>query len=149
MTVYSLEDPAIDWDAMVEADEQKRPRETLAKAILSEAMRKPSILRERLKFKAGASPCRFTIGVLPSDAFTRVVEEHSSRIGVFWWCCFLHGLRSLDWPDKPETHTVDGVEYIKPDWLKRTFVRHLRVVAEEIGGYVLAFNKVEEEEVHL
>jgi hypothetical protein len=148
LTVYSLEDRAIDWDAMVEADEKKRPKVQLKKELMGEAMLRPSILRDRVKVKSGEQLCRFGAGVIPSDALTRINDERHA-VGVFWWMCFLSGLRSLDWPDKPETHLIDGVEYIKPEWLKQVFVGPLHKVGEEIGMYILAFNRVEENEVSL
>ncbi len=149
MTVYSLDDPAIDWNATLAADELKRAKPVFVKDTIKEAMRAPSVLLKRLKFKPGETPCRFTIGVIPSDVFTRLVAECGENIGVFWWVCFLHGVRDLDWPEKPAKHMVDGVEYVDPVWLKSRFIRNQRSDGTEIGSYVLAFNKFEEAEARL
>jgi hypothetical protein len=149
LTVYSLDDPAIDWEALTEADEQKRDRKTLHQELLKLALKQPSVLGKRLKFKAGETPMRVVVGVVPSDIFTRILEEHGGNVGTFWWCCFLYGVRNLDFPEKPETHLVENVEYVKPEWLKQRFVRNLRSVGTELGSYVLAFNKFEEDEARL
>ena len=149
--VHSVYDPAIDWAAMQDADKERRDKDALRSEIHSKAIDNLDALK-CLKFKSGETPTIFTIGVIPSDILTAIQDQHGglSRSAIeLRWRCFLSGLRDVSWQDKPEKRDVDGVSYVDPSWIKKTFVRGLRSVALEIGMYVWQFNRMTEDEARL
>jgi len=164
VTAISVQDPAIDWDRMVidtkAADEKLRGltdgevRQQLMLGHGAESRDSLSTAIGKLLIKPGETLTRFTVGVIPSDEMVRISDDcapmagkarHTERA----WRSFLASVRDIDgMGDKPTRgRTVQGVEYIDIDWLKKTFVRGLRDVAIEIGMCAWLWNQLTEDEV--
>jgi hypothetical protein len=74
-----------------------------------------------------------------------VATSSSERL----WRFFVNGIRKLEqWTgEQPAMKTINGVEYVDPAWLAKTFIRELRQVGIEIGAAVGAFNTLTQDEV--
>ena len=139
-TCVSLNDPAIDPDA------------SDLKAYGKAAKDNPACWRELLKMRAGQEPTVFEIGVVPPGELTRIMDEcvntKATRYEEAAWRCFLAGVRGIrSWSDDPPRVKRDGVEYVDPAWLAKTFARGLRAIAVEIGSFVYHWNQLTEDEI--
>ena len=147
ITVFSVEDPAIDWDKV---DDSGKDKDTKKRELYLKAIKDPSVLAKSLQFKEGLQPTSFTVGVVPPDILTRLQDEFGvEKPNSLRWGCFLNGLRDVSWPTPPKTRSVEGTSYVDPEWIKQTFVRGLHARACEVGMYVLAFNRLTDDEVRL
>lgn len=141
----SLRDVAIDWSTTPKEQDTDADSPThgqLVPAYRLARIKSPSSWRDNVRFKDGEKPTVFTIGVVPSSELNRIEDEcnrgdEGVRHTELGWRCFLQGLRGIDgFGVKPEMHTVDGIEYVKPAWLAATFVGPLRAVGVEIGSII-------------
>ena len=118
----------------------------------------PSAWRDFIKAKDGETITEFVIGVVPTEFAIRIEDECLGfreglriveRPDERMWRYFLHGLRDIKhWSDgEVPKKDFNGVEYVDPTWIKKTFVKHLREVALDIGRYVWAFNQLTEKEI--
>ena len=140
----SVKDPAIDADAT--------GSETLAE-FEQLRLKAPSAFRDKIKVKSGETLTEFLVGVIPADEMTRIQDEcrpgrPDAKYEEMFWRSFIHGLRDIKgWPDTVEKKNVGGVEYVRPEWIKKTFIRGLRSVALDIGSQVWSWNNLTEEEI--
>ena len=151
-TAVSILDPAIDWDKMIA--ESGKTKDQLMIEARAEAENALSGSVAKLAVKTGANLTRFTIGVIPSDEMTRIVDETSpnagrSRPSERFWRSFLASVRNIEGfePAPKRGRMVNGVEYCDTEWLKSTFIKGLRVVACEIGLYAWLWNQLTEAEI--
>jgi hypothetical protein len=140
-SVVSLYDSAIDQD--------KSDFEAFRKV----AAQSPDKWREFVFAKEGETLTEFHIGVIPPGEFCRITDSYGITSGKvqteqLCWSCFLYGLRGIDnWFEEVPTREVDGVTYVKPDYIKKTFVKNLRQVAVNVGMYIHLWNQITEDEV--
>ena len=162
-TAVSLLDPAIDWDKMI-ADAKASDSEhfdgcatcdaeikaRLVTDLRAEARQSPSVVAGKIAIKSGFSLTKFVIGVIPADHMVRIADEctMAGKYTESAWRCFLASVRDIEgFEPKPKRgRMVGGVEYCDTDWLKSTFVRGLRTIACEIGGYAWSWNQLTEDE---
>lgn len=153
VSVISFHDPAIDMEASARVSVPGQPEPVLEYGV--KRITDPASWRDTVVFKAGQAPTVFSIGVIPPAELTRIEDE--CRVGVdgkerrkeLFWRSFMAGLRGIEngpWKDVPKK-SVDGVEYIDPAWIARTFVRGLRDVALDIGWVVYRWNQLQDDDV--
>ncbi len=167
VSCVSIYDTAIDWERSTKptAEQEQRYYATgqtapaLAYQITQD--RSPSSWRDSLVFKDGQTPTEFILGVVPPSELSRIEDEcrlgraDVARMRELCWRCFLHGLRDIRGGPTTEItdrdgqkrqgvpkKMVDGIEYVDPAWLQRTFVAHLRDVATEIGLVIWRWNQL-------
>lgn len=131
LEIFSPYDPAIDWDAMTEAE-----RTNLAHAI---GMADGSAWA-MAKFKPGEVPTKFKLGVIRPDAMARIEDKkpgEQERRHLY----FVESLIDVDWPDK-----VMNGDRVDRAWVEKVFIRELRPVALSMGAVAYAFNTVSETE---
>lgn len=114
----------------------------------------PTKAVELLLFKDGETPTRFVVGAVAPDEFNRILDEtqetrtHRGGGNERCWRMFLHGLRNIEgWSGDVKRYKVGELEYVDPAWLKRTFVGKLRTVALQVGGVIMAYNTLTEDEI--
>ena len=169
-TVYvSARDPAIDWDRVadreIERDESLRALDVstderrgaalvkFAKRMHSAASKQPSVTADWLLPKDGQRVVKFVIGVIPPGELARIHDEcrvftSEVKSAQLAWRSFIAGLRDIKdgpWDDVPK-RKVDGVEYVDPMWIGKTFVRGMRDVAEQVGSATWAWNQLTEDD---
>lgn len=137
-TLISFLDEAIDQEAT--------PEENFDRLSGPEGYRNPALWQELITLKQSMSPTVFVIGVIPPSEMVRIQDEcmGSKKFNELRWRAFLYGVRDIKgWEDseQPAKKMIDGVEYVDPVWLERTFVRSLHAVGLFVGGYVWAFNQ--------
>jgi hypothetical protein len=164
VTYVSIEDPAIDWPATIEKHEAANPGDlekvrvglrgsgttqlamqmiVLGKLDKDKGGRSISEMMGMLVFKSGEQPTRFQVGVIPPSDLTRILDEHARQSEGACWGAFLASVRGIEnGPGQAATHQVNGTTYVKPEWLRNTFVRGLREVAVEVGRVSLFWNSV-------
>jgi hypothetical protein len=160
-SIISCIDPAIDHEA---SDTKAFAGLSPDKEILSyigDRFERPSSWRDTVKFKDGASPTVFVIGVIPPAILNRIDDEcrTDSRPHEKHWRAFLHGVREIEngptisvvkdgrtIKTTPKTE-INGVEYVDSQWLSSTFIRGLRNVAIEIGAVCYHWNQMSETDV--
>lgn len=145
-------DSAIDWDASF-------PGLSVEDAVQSfhiELFVEPSRWRDILKFKEGAQPTVFELGVVPSAELARIEDEcrlnrkDGQRQNEAYWRCFLagcRGIQNLGGEAPKKRSSVDGVERIDPEWLASTFVGHLRQAAISVGSVIYRWNQLDPDTV--
>ena len=139
-TCVSLQDTAVDMEAMTEAD---------INSYTEKAQTNPSCWRDALKIKAGESPTVFRIGVVLPGDMVQIIDDCKIGRGDSWrpneaaWRCFLSGLRGIQgWAEEAPTIKRGNIEYVDPAWLAKTFARGLRPVAIEVGFAIFRFNQL-------
>ena len=140
ITVVSPFDPAI--------DESQSDLENFA----NDALKDPECWRKYFKFKEGATPTEFEIGVVPSAKLIQIESEcglGTEQINEtkLRWMCFLYGIRDIRnfGQDVPKV-TLNGVEYVDPEFLSKNFTRNLRHVASNIGAQIYFWNMLNDDE---
>lgn len=140
VTIVSPFDPAID-DSQTDMD-----------AFGEVALRNPESWREHFKFKEGATPTEFEIGVIPTAKLIQIesecgvgtddLEEQKLR-----WMCFLYGVRNIRnfGQDVPKVK-INGIEYVDPEFLSKNFTRNLRHVASNLGAQIYFWNMLNDDE---
>ena len=128
------QDPAVDQETSA-----------IGPQYAEECMKRPDAWRDRLKFRDGATPTEWILGVTPpAEANTADdMQGFSSKM----WHVFLHSVRDIKNGaelGKPEKVTRDGVEYIKPSWLAGVMVGPLRRCALDLGVVAWAWNRLTE-----
>ena len=140
VTVVSPFDPAI--------DESQSDMESYGSTALSD----PSAWRDHLKFKEGATPTEFEIGVIPSAKLIQIENEcgvntpdiQESKLR---WLCFLHGVREIrNFSQEVPKVTINGIEYVDPEFLAKNFTRNLRHVASNLGAQIYFWNMLNDDE---
>ena len=140
-TCISPYDPAVDTDA------------SDWKTYGAKMLTNPVAWREYIKTKPGETLTEFEVGVIPTDQLVKINDEcqhmpEQVRSEELRWRAFLHGLRGIKgWEGEVPKKTVNGVEYVDPAWLAKTFVRGLAASALFVGMIALAFNRLTEEEI--
>jgi hypothetical protein len=157
IAVVSVRDPAIDWDAMVAAEKAKegnqtKPYNDIKLALIEDygnaAINDPTAALAKIVVKSGQSLTKFIVGVIPGDEMTRISDECRGHFQALCWRSFLHSLRGIEGSaDKPNTVTVCGVQYVDPEWIKKTFIRGLRSWAIEIGMAAWSWNQLTGDEI--
>lgn len=156
----SVYDPAIDWVASPIADAE------LSKKYAEESIRNPSCFRDYVKPRAGEALTVYTIGAIPPDELVRIEDEcrpgpdvrevggvsveviPAPRNTEAAWRSFLLGVRDIEgWQARPEYHEVNGVRYVRPQWLKDNFGRGLRKIANDVGSRIWHWNQLTEDEI--
>jgi hypothetical protein len=98
--------------------------------------------------KDGERPTRFILGVIPPSDLARIADETAADTAAqkgnqLFWRAFLSGLRDVEnWPTAVEHREIDGVKYVDPAWLRRTFVRQLFATALDVGQAIWHWNKL-------
>lgn len=137
-SMVSIADPAIDRESL--------NVEEFAKAVLTN----PGSWREHVKAKPGESLTIFAIGVIPPDMMSRIADETGGNTDSheLRWRAFVSALRGIEnWSEEVPTHKIDGVEYVDPRWIKKTFVRGLRNIALDVGLVAYLWNMMTEAEI--
>jgi len=140
VTVVSPFDPAI--------DESQSDIESYGE----QALRDPGAWREHFKFKEGAEPTEFEIGVIPTAKLIQIESEcgiGSDNINEakLRWMCFLYGLRDIrNFGQEIPKVTVNGVDYVDPEFLSKNFTRNLRHVASNLGAVIYFWNMLNDDE---
>ena len=152
ITVISPSDPAIDRDNSPkrEGDDGK---EKLAYALdLTDG--KFGGWSEKLRFHAGEQPTKFLVGVIPSAEMNLIQDECLSEEGTKFnelcWRSFCSSIRDIEnfgGDMKIPKHKVDGIDYVSPAWLRRTFIGDLRDVAITIGFVAWQWNSLQETDI--
>ena len=150
ITVISPSDPAIDWDNSPKREDDDG-KEKLAYA-LDLADGKFGGWSEKLKFHAGELPTKFLVGVLPSAEMNLIQDEclgESTKFHELCWRSFCSSIRNIEnfGDGKIPKHKVDGIDYVSPAWLRRTFIGDLRDVAITIGFVAWQWNSLQEADV--
>lgn len=135
-------DPAIELDEVTKEDATKYGTERL---------KRPSCFREFLKFKQGAEPTVFEIGVVPPETLVRISDECPPINGMISescrWRTFLAGVRSIKpWSGEVPTKKINGIDYVDSQWLATNFARGLKEAALDIGLQIWYWNKLTEDE---
>ncbi len=140
ITVVSHLDPAIDQE------------QSTIDEYAEIALKNPQAWRDHFKFKEGAEPTEFEIGVIPSAKLIQIeseckVGEDDADENRLRWLCFIHGVRELRnfSTDIPKV-TINGVEYVDPEYLAKTFTRNLRRIATGIGAHIYFWNMLNDDE---
>lgn len=109
----------------------------------------PNHSAHALKFKQGETPTKFVLGVIPAEEMVRIADETREKPNEKSWRAFLAALRGIEgWPENPiPTRKVNDVEYVDPTWIKKHFVRGLRLVANDAGVIAWMWNQMTEAEV--
>jgi len=135
-------DPAVDADAS-----------NIGQDYLLRAMRNPTCWREDLKFKDGATPTEWILGIAPPSVINAAEDMPGSAAKA--WHIFLHSVRDIknagsltdSLPDRrPKKVTIGGVEYVDPEWLANVMRGHLRMCAKELGLIAYAWNQMTDED---
>lgn len=108
----------------------------------------PGCWREFIKAKPGESLTVFRVGVIPPDTMARISDEYKNDLSShgLQWASFIASLRDVEgWSEEVPKVKIDGIDYVDPKWVKRTFVRGLRNVGEEIGLKAFVWNQFTEE----
>ena len=142
ITVVSPSDPSIDIETS--------DLDGYAEVSLSN----PGSWRDYFKFKEGQEPTEFEIGVIPPSKLTQI--EHECKFGSqdfeegkLRWQCFLSSIRDIrKFDDSPlPKKTINGVDYVDPEYLSKHFGKHMRKVASHIGALAYYWNHLSEEEL--
>lgn len=130
-------DPAIDDESMTMLDWQ----------TVHDAWVHGGEWRDKIKFRQGEQPTVFAVGALTAEELNGVIDDTRGtppRLEERRWRAFLLGLRDITgWP----AHVVKVDGKVDKDWLRKTFVGPLRVIACDVGGAVLIFNSITEDEI--
>jgi hypothetical protein len=153
-SAISMTDPAIDYDASEKAPEELAKRVGMSGCLqyAVDALVRPASWRDTVKFKDGCEPTVFSIGIVPPSTLARIEDETrgegAGRVTEKYWRCFLAGIRKVaPWDGKVPMKTVNGIEYVDPEWLASTFCGHLRTVGIEIGRMVYSWQMLTGEDV--
>lgn len=163
IVVVSIADPAIDWEAAADkelveavakweaekapdgAKPERKTKEQMMDLESGRAIRDP-LATSRLPVKAGEQVCKFTLGVVPSDEIVRI-ESEDRDFNKQRWRWFVSSLVDVTGFGKPNKRKIGDVEYVDPEWTRKTFVRGYVEIGKEIGWYARMFNKVTEDEI--
>jgi hypothetical protein len=121
----------------------------------------PAGWREHIKPLPGEHLTVFHIGVIEPTALTMIEEDcgmsafspaADRRVSECQWRCFMAGLRDIEgWYETPRDMIPkikrDGVEYVDPSWIRRTFTRWLRRVGIDVGCTIWMYNQAGEEDL--
>lgn len=161
----SIQDPAIDWDALANAKLAEVDEKTQAPGLshderLSTARGK--VLGEwatkiqknpqatlDLPIKNGSTATKFLLGVIPPDEANRIQDEclTKGRYEELCFRAFCAALRHIDgWHENPPKRRVGEVEYVDPSWIRAQFVGRLRKVAVDAGRAAWAWNHLSEDD---
>lgn len=135
VTVVWEKDPAVD------------PEASDLEGFASAMAKNPGAWRDMLKFKEGAKPTEFVLGIIPPAELLDI--EDGGGLMTRLWRCALHSVREIrngPWKDIP-TIKVNDVEYVSPAWLATVFVGNLRGLAIFLGGTAYAWNQLTEGDV--
>jgi hypothetical protein len=124
------------------------------------AFREPGCWREVLSMRPGESPTVFKLGVIPPAELSQIEDKVSSGVGAqaIHFECFAASLRGItNGPTKKRERdgrtvhevpmvTRGGWDRVDADWLAKTFVRHLRKCAVEIGAIARLWNHLSEDD---
>lgn len=156
----SVSDPAIDIEKSDKVEFENSP----VLKYLFQRMVEPSSWRDCLTFKDGQKPTEFVIGMIPPCDLARIEDEcklgtKQAKTNEAGWRIFQIALRDIINGPTTEIEVsgrkrqgvpkvkVDGLDYVDPDWLRSTFVGHLRRVAIEIGHNAYQWNQLKPVEV--
>ncbi len=164
----SCYDPAVDWEAIIDAtieknkdlgkvkdanDRRARARTVFVAEYMAAAVRNPAAWREMLKFKNGESPTEFTLGALSSDDAVRMADECGASSGKLkpqelQWRAFLGACRDIrNWPtDVPKVRKGE-IEIVDASWLRNNFVLGLRAIALDVGSVAWMWNQFSEDDI--
>jgi hypothetical protein len=114
----------------------------------------PSAWRQVLTIKDGGSPTLFEVGVIPPSVLARIESDalfpsNEWRMHEMFWACFRAGLRDIKsgaFGVVPKV-AVNGVEYVDPEWLERTFIRSLRGCGLFLGRIAWQWNTAHDSDV--
>lgn len=112
----------------------------------------PTAWREHLELIDGKQPTLFTIGVIPPSDMVRIEDDarlgtDKARMHSLFWNCFVYGLRDVKGGFDAKKITVNGVDYVDPDWIEKTFGGQLRMCAVSIGKAIWYWNTVQDVDV--
>ena len=142
-------DPAVD-------EKKSKPLKEYLKAAYSN----PQAWRDMLKFKEGATPSVFRIGIIAPGELSAIEDAcglgSTTDIHQLQWRCFLHCVRGIsNFPgvevqkngktvsELPmEDGVLGDVKYVQPTWLAGVFVKELRECAKFIGMVAYNWNQM-------
>lgn len=145
VSMVSLQDPAFDLEKSPEIEVDG---DTVLEYAV-ERFRDPSSWRRLLKTHDGQQPTEFLLGIIPAAEHARIEDEcaraHDRRWRELCWRSFCAALCDIkggfDMAGVPRVKT-DGVSYIDPAWIHRTFVGTLYEVAIELGAVAWQWNRM-------
>ena len=159
VSVISTMDPAIDRERSTHGTVEFRGEQVECLEYINTRLIDPTSWRRSVVFVDGESPTEFVIGVIPPAELNRIEDECVGAETQRNWRCFLHGIRDIvnapspmiiregGGEDDVPKILVDGLEYVRPSWLRMRFVRGLRKVALEIGLLAYWWNQVQDADV--
>lgn len=123
----------------------------LDQLFLVESMVNPLTWRNKLKFKDGAKPTEFIMGVTPPSELN--AAEDTEGTAARTWHVFLHSVRNIKNAGPLTAHIPsgklpmterNGVKYVDPEWLAVRMVGPLRQCANELGLITYTWNNLQE-----
>lgn len=142
------EDPAIDHSA----SEKTTVEGSEILKYVEDRVGDPGSWRRTVRFVDGEQPTVFVVGIIPGAERARIQDDCLSsepKLRELAWRTFCASLRDIEpagslGADNAPRRSIDGVSYLDPAWVRRTFVGALHAAAVDVGLIAWSWNSLSE-----